>query len=134
MMKKYENFDSYLNDQPKRSASIIRALRRFVKRAAPGLVESVMWGNGCWVQEESSKEKPPKGKLSRAKAPRRRVPIAYVYSAPDHVQFGFIRGSALKDPRGLLEGNGEYVRHVKLRKASDLDKDAFEAFLRQATR
>ena len=113
-MKKYASFDDYLDDQPAKNRAIIRALRRFVKHAEPGLVESVKWGNGCWI----------KGK----------APVSYVYSAEDHVQFGFIRGSALKDPRGLLEGNGQYVRHVKLRKASDIDLDTLKAFLRQAAR
>lgn len=123
-MKKYASFDDYLDDQPPKHRSIIRALRRFLKRVQPGLEESVMWGNGCWVKEKMPKGKKPKGK----------VPVAYVYSAPDHVQFGFIRGSALKDPRGLLEGNGQYVRHVKLRKPSDIDEDVLKAFLRQAAR
>ena len=113
-MKKYASFDDYLDDQPPKNRSIIRALRRFVKRVESGLEESVKWGNGCWV----------KGK----------VPISYVYSAPDYVQFGFFRGSALKDPRGLLEGNGQYVRHVKVRKPSDIDEDVFKALLRQAAR
>ena len=113
-MKKYASFDDYLDDQPPKSRLIIRALRRFVKRVEPGLEESVKWGNGCWV----------KGK----------APVSYVYSAPDHVQFGFLRGSTLKDPRGLLEGNGQYVRHVKVRKPSDIDEDVFKAFLRQAAR
>jgi hypothetical protein len=113
-MKKYASFDDYLADQPAKSRSIIRALRRFVKRVEPGLVESVKWGNGCWL----------KGK----------APVSYVYSAPDHVQFGFVRGSSLKDPRGLLEGNGQYVRHVKVRKLSDIDEDVFKALLRQAAK
>ncbi len=118
-MKKYASFDDYLDDQPAKNRSIIRALRRFVKRVEPGLEESVKWGNGCWV-----KEKVPKGK----------VPVSYVYSAPDHVQFGFLHGSSLKDPRGVLEGNGQYVRHVKVRKPSDIDEDVFKALLRQAAR
>jgi hypothetical protein len=118
-MKKYASFDAYLEDQPARNQTVIRALRVLVKRAAPELQEAVMWGNGCWV-----KPKKPKGK----------VPICYVYSAPDHVQFGFIRGSSLKDPKGLLVGNGQYVRHLKVRRASDIDEEACRAFLRQAAR
>jgi hypothetical protein len=113
-MKKYASFDDYLSDQPAKSRSVIRALRKFVKNAAPELQEAVKWGNGCWV----------KGK----------APVAYVYSGPDHVQFGFIRGSSLKDPKKLLEGNGQYVRHVKVRKLSEIDEAAFKAFLRQAIR
>lgn len=113
-MKKYASFDDYLDDQPAKSRTIIRALRKFVKRVEPELEEAVKWGNGCWV----------KGK----------APVSYAYSAPDHVQFGFIRGSALKDPKRLLEGNGQYVRHVKVRKTSDIDEEAFAALLGQAAR
>jgi hypothetical protein len=128
-MKKYASFDNYLDDQPTKNRSIIQALRRFVKRAEPGLEESVKWGNGCWVKEKEPKEKVPKKKVPKGKAP-----VAYVYSAPDHVQFGFLHGSALKDPKGILEGNGQYVRHVKVRKPADIDEDGFKAFLRQAAR
>ena len=113
-MKAYATFDLYLKDQPAKNRSLIRALRVFVRKTAPKLAESVKWGNGCWV----------KGK----------VPIAYVYSAPDHVQFGFVRGSSLDDPKKLLQGNGQYVRHVKVRKLEDIDRKAFTAFLREAAR
>jgi len=111
-MKAYATFDAYLADQPTANQAIIRALRRFVKRVAPGLEESVKWGNGCWV----------KGKQ----------PVAYVYSAPDYVQLGFFAGSRLKDPKGLLEGEGQYVRHIKVRKASDIDERVFGTLLKQA--
>ena len=113
-MKKYGSFDEYFVDQSPKNRSIIRRLRTFVKRVAPGLQESVKWGNGCWVL----------GK----------VPVAYVYSATEYVQFGFFRGSSLKDPQRILEGEGQYVRHIKVRKASDIDEDVFRVLLRQAAR
>jgi len=111
-MKKYASFDDYFVDQSPKHRSVIRALRTFVKRVAPGLRESVKWGNGCWLKGS--------------------VPVSYVYSAPDYVQFGFFRGSALRDPQGLLEGKGQHVRHIKVRKPSDIDEDVFMALLRQA--
>lgn len=113
-MKTYASFDLYLADQSPKNRAIIRALRAFVKRTAPKLVESVKWGNGCWL----------KG----------RAPVAYVYSDDGFVQFGFIRGAGLKDPLGLLEGKAQYVRHVKVRKAADIDAKAFGALLRGAIR
>lgn len=113
-MKKYASFDEYFADQPPKNRSIIRTLRMFTKRVAPALQESVKWGNGCWL----------KGK----------IPIAYVYSAPDYVQFGFFRGSELEDPHRLLEGAGQYVRHIKVRKPSDIDEAMFRALLLQAAR
>jgi uncharacterized protein YdhG (YjbR/CyaY superfamily) len=113
-MKAYPDFDAYLADQIPANRPIIAALRTFVKRKAPTLQEAVKWGNGCWV--------------------RGKWPMAYVFSAPAYVQFGFIRGSALKDPKGLLEGDGQYVRHVKVRSLSDIDERAFSALLQQAVR
>jgi len=111
-MKAYPTFDLYLADQSPRNQRIIRALRAFVRRTAPELQESVKWGNGCWLQGKD--------------------PVSYVYSDEAWVQFGFIRGSALSDPRGLLEGNGQYVRHIKVRTLGDIDERAFAALLRQA--
>jgi hypothetical protein len=113
-MRTYATFDEYLAGQASRNQNVIRGLRTFVKRVAPQLQESVKWGNGCWV----------KGK----------APVAYVYSAPDHVQFGFFAGTTLKDPRRLLEGKGKFVRHIKVRRRADIDEGTFGALLRQAAR
>jgi hypothetical protein len=52
----------------------------------------------------------------------------------DSVQFGFFAGSSLNDPHGLLHGEGKFVRHIKVRKGSDIDERAFEKLLRQAAR
>jgi hypothetical protein len=111
-MKRYATFDAYLEDQSAKNRTIIRALRQFVKRVQPGLSEAVKWGNGCWVGKSG--------------------PVAYLYSADGYVQFGFFRGSSLKDPKKLLEGKGEYVRHTKVRDPSEIDERAFAALLRQA--
>src|SRR6185503_249662 len=113
-MTAHGSFDEYLKAQTLRNQAIIRALRRFVKRVEPGLTEAVKWGNGCWIDDEG--------------------PVAYVYSAKDYVQFGFFSGASLKDPKGLLEGQGRYVRHTKVRKPSDIDERAFAALLRQAAK
>jgi hypothetical protein len=48
------------------------------------------------------------------------------------VQFGFFYGSSLKDPKGLLEGKGRYVRHIKVHDASEIDRRAFAALLKEA--
>jgi hypothetical protein len=114
MMKAYASFDAYLRDQKPGNRAIIRALRRLVRAVAPRLNETVKWGNGCWVAADR--------------------PVAYVYSDVGFVQFGFFSGSSLKDPRGLLEGKGRYVRHVKVRAPGDIDKRAFATLLRQAVR
>jgi hypothetical protein len=113
-MKAYASFDEYLAAQSPRNQAIIRALRKFVKRIAPKLSEAVKWGNGCWIGSNG--------------------PVAYVYSDKEYVQFGFFHGASLNDPKGLLEGKGQYVRHIKVRGRSGIDEPAFAALLRQAAR
>jgi len=113
-MKAYESFDEYQKDQVPKNQTIIRALRKFVKRVEPGLTETVKWGNGCWAGSDGV--------------------VAYVYSATGYVQFGFFFGSSLKDPQGLLEGKGQYVRHIKVHKTADIDERAFAALLKQAAK
>ena len=113
-MKAYATFKEYLADQAPRNQDVIRALRKLVKRTAPHLGEAVKWGNGCWVNG--------------------RTPVAYVYCAPDHVQFGFFGGAGLADPKGLLRGQGKFVRHIKVVTTVDIDESAFAALLRQAAR
>lgn len=113
-MKRYATFDDYLQAQVPTRRATIRALRRFVKATAPTLTESVKYGNGCWIAGAE--------------------PIAYVYADAGFVQFGFVMGSSLKDPRRLLEGKSRYVRHIKVRAPDDIDRPAFEALLKQAVR
>jgi hypothetical protein len=37
---------------------------------------------------------------------------------------GFFRGAEIPDPKGLLEGTGKMMRHVKLRPGHDFDATA----------
>lgn len=111
-MKSYATFDDYLAAQSLENRSIIRELRRIVNRTAPELVESVKWGNGCWL----------KGK----------VPVAYVHAEQAFVQFGFMLGSRLKDPCRLLAGSGRYVRYVSIFDAAETFESELVDLLRQA--
>ena len=43
------------------------------------------------------------------------VPFAYVNVFTSHVNVGFFQGASLPDPGLLLQGNGKFMRHVKLR-------------------
>jgi len=47
--------------------------------------------------------------------------FGYVNAFRAHVNVGFFRGAELPDPRGLLEGTGRFMRHVKLRPGRDVD-------------
>jgi hypothetical protein len=61
-------------------------------------------------------------------------PLCYFMLAAKHITFGFTRGTSLSDPKGLLEGTGKNLRHVKLRKVEDLRKDGLRQLVEEAAR
>ncbi len=48
--------------------------------------------------------------------------IFYIAPFKSHINLGFMRGGELPDPKGVLEGTGKLLRHVKIKKAEDLEK------------
>jgi len=113
-MKEHTTFASWAADQHAKQKKIISALRKFVKKTAPTLSESVKWGNGVWLGEE--------------------WPVIFLHAKDDHLQFGFFGGSGLSDPKCLLEGKGKHIRHIKVRTIGDIDESAFARMIRQAVR
>ena len=58
--------------------------------------------------------------------------FCYIAPLKDSVNLGFHRGVELRDPHGLLEGNGKSMRHLKIRSIDEIDMDAVGALVRQA--
>ena len=49
-----------------------------------------------------------------------------------HVTLVFHHGTDLKDTHGILEGSGKTLRHIRLKKLSELDRPEIRAYLREA--
>jgi hypothetical protein len=58
--------------------------------------------------------------------------FGYVNAFKDHVNAGFFRGAELADPKGLLEGTGKVMRHVKLSPDRDVDVAALRKLIETA--
>jgi hypothetical protein len=58
--------------------------------------------------------------------------FGYVNAFTAHVNVGFFRGAELADPAGLLQGNGRFMRHVKLRPDGDVDGAALTRLIETA--
>src|SRR5215469_12094087 len=55
--------------------------------------------------------------------------FAYTNAFTAHVNVGFFQGAALPDPAGLLQGDGKYMRHVKLRPGTAIDTASLKALI-----
>lgn len=58
--------------------------------------------------------------------------FGYVNVFRNHVNVGLFRGAEIADPKGLLEGTGRFMRHVKLRPDDDIDTDALTRLIETA--
>jgi hypothetical protein len=57
------------------------------------------------------------------------VPFAYVNVFTAHVNVGFFQGASLSDPARLLQGNGKFMRHVKLRPGTTVNAAALSRLI-----
>jgi hypothetical protein len=91
---------------------VAKALRAFVKDIEPATKETVnSWGVPTFENDS---------------------PFCLYMVGKNHVTFGFLFGTSLNDPEGLLEGTGKNLRHVKLRKLEDLHRPALKALVQAA--
>ena len=60
------------------------------------------------------------------------VAFAYVNVFTSHVNVGFFQGAALRDPARFLEGNGKFMRHVKLRPGAPVNERALSELIAAA--
>jgi hypothetical protein len=101
-MKAYASFADWKSDQTLHNQQLVGALEAFLLRQAPQLTQTVKWGQGCWLQNG--------------------MPKMYCHGEDGDVQLGFYNGVSLDDPQHLLEGQGKFVRHVKIREVDDVTR------------
>ena len=58
--------------------------------------------------------------------------FAYTNVFRAHVNVGFFQGATLPDPTGLLQGDGKFMRHVKLRPDAMPDASALQSLITAA--
>lgn len=60
--------------------------------------------------------------------------FCYISAQKDDVNLGFYYGAELPDPKGLLQGTGQLLRHVKIREAKAIRGRALRQLLKAASK
>ena len=107
-----EAWNDWLAAQTDEQQPILETLRTLIMSCGKDIVEEFKWSRPCYSNA---------GGL-----------FCYLHTTKNHATLGFHRGTSLDDPKGLLEGTGKDMRHVKIRTAQDVDKTAFRKLLKQA--
>jgi hypothetical protein len=63
---------------------------------------------------------------------RLRDGVFHVAVYTKHVNLGFNDGASLDDPKRILEGNGNRIRHITIRTKDDVNRPEIRAYIRRA--
>ena len=113
MAEKKMTVEAYIATLPSEHQAIVVVLRALIKAAVPEVKESIKWAQP--VYEIIG-------------------PMVYIKAFTNQVNFGFWRGAELDDPDKLLGGNGERMKHTKLRHPNEINVSALSQLVRQAAK
>lgn len=113
-----------LDAVPAAVGPIVRAARQAVRSAAPADAEEIACAG------ERPRSPSMMWKLIRYAVGGKVVVTIGTFTK--HASIFFARGSALADPRGLLEGSGKHLRYITLRTQADAKRAEVKAIVRRA--
>ena len=105
--------DEYVAGLAGWQAEAVTAIRQLVREAAPKATEAYKWAQP--VYEANG-------------------PFAWIKAYKSYINFGFWRGAQLTDPKGLLLGDGDRMRHVKITSLADVNAPALKRFVKEAVK
>jgi hypothetical protein len=111
-------FEETLVDSSKPTQELAHALRRRIIELYPEVVE-VPW---------------PKQKITGYGVGPKKMSehFCYLGAFKHHVNLGFYYGVALPDPKGILEGSGKNLRHIKVRSRDMIGSPAVKQLIQAA--
>ena len=99
----------YINQSPAGQKIIMEEVRQLIHQTVPEVKESFKWSRPVFGTVKD---------------------FAYLKTAKAYVTLGFMNFKKLEDPNNLLEGTGKEMRHIKIRKPGDIDKDLLKKWFK----
>lgn len=119
MLTPQQQLSSFLKKYDPKIAKQARAAMGYLRRRLPGPVEMVYDNYNALVSGFGPTERASQAVLSIA-----------VY--PQWVTLCFLKGARLMDPGKVLQGQGNIVRHIRLRTPADLQEPEIDALIEQS--
>ncbi len=110
-MAKAKSVDEYIAALDGWRSEALSLVRDIVNESAPEATSSIKWSQPVFEQNG---------------------PFCYIRAFKNHINFGFWRGAELPDPDGLLQGDGEKMRHIKLLSTDDIAAKSFALLVESA--
>jgi hypothetical protein len=111
-MSAFTTVDAYIQAQEPWKKEILHNLRLIIKDVASATKESIKWAQPIYEDEQG--------------------PFCYMRAHKNHVTLGFWRGAIMNDPTGILLGDGEKMRHIKITRETSINRVVIVDFIKQA--
>lgn len=98
----------YIENAPASQKSILEALREMIHKDIAEVSEQVKWGFPVF---------------------RKTKDFAYIRAAKNHTTLGFYNFEKINDVENVLEGEGNTLRHIKIRTVEDMDLNQLAEWL-----
>jgi hypothetical protein len=92
--------------------ALLDRANEIILEAYPAATSSIKWAQPVWETAEG--------------------PMAFFKGSAKHVTLGFWRGAELLDPDGVLEGEGDRMKHLKFKSEEAFDAERVRGFVLQA--
>lgn len=111
-----KEFDDFLSSYPSNAQAIARKVRALIFDVAPDVSEHIY----------------PVMKVIRYGLEGNKMAglVFFLMPLKERVNVGFNHGASLPDPKGLLEGTGKNLRHVKLKDVEAVNNPALRTLLK----
>lgn len=108
-MNQSEKVTEYINTASSEQVQILENLRQLIHQTIDGTTEELKWGIPVFLKKKA---------------------FTYLRCSKNHISLGLYNIDRIDDPKGLLEGTGKTMKHLKIKKLDDIDRELIAAWLK----
>ena len=102
----------YIENATPEHFEILSTLRKLIHNTIAGVSEEIKWGFPVFAKEKD---------------------FAYMRFSKKHITLGFYNIEKLVDPDNLLEGDGNTLKHIKIKSLDNINANLIAKWLQQVT-
>lgn len=102
----------YIGNASEEQVAILEELRKLIHETVENVSEEIKWNMPVFNNGKD---------------------FAYLRFAKKHITLGFYNIDKIQDPDSLLEGDGNTLKHIKIKSKAEIQKEVISLWLKQIT-
>jgi hypothetical protein len=107
-----QNVSDYINRASEEQVAVLNVLRKLIHETVANVSEEIKWNMPVFNNGKD---------------------FAYLRVSKKHITLGFYNIDKIKDPDNLLEGEGNTLKHIKIRNKEEVRAKTISEWLKQIT-